>query len=192
MKAIEPGLVLRLFIRTSKMARIFCDGRPVEVTPGTVSIDVATQPPFEVVALPGDRVTIALDGPYAANPGRGQVFLVGLNARWESKDVGAAHIFGNLSDDPVKAGAQLEPAPIARKHTNPPDSMFGANGAEYDDALRSSKTWFSLPGGATVPWYADLIGWQHEFESQKVKPIWIGDEFPEGSHFAVIIAIPEE
>jgi hypothetical protein len=103
----------------------------------------------------------------------------------------SAQVLCNLGDDPSKPVPRLKPAPVARKRTNPPEGMFGKNGVEYDEALRSSKAWYMLPSGANVPLYADLVGWHREFEAQKLTPIWFGDEMPEGSHFALVIVTPE-
>jgi hypothetical protein len=191
-KTVEPGLGLKVFLRTSHGVRVATDGKPIEIVPGAVAIDGPTQAPFVVPGLPGDRVTFLMEDSYAANPGTGQVFLVGLSARWDGKDVAASRIFCSLSEDPSKAGADLKPAPLARAFKNPPASMFGKQGAEYDDALRASKAWFSVPSGANVPWYPDIVGWQAEFDAAKLKPVWFGDEMPEGAHFALVVAIPEE
>ena len=190
-KPLEPGLALRLFLRTSGTVHIYCEGRPITVGK-EVAIAATTQPPFDVPALPGDRVTIVLDEPYAVNPGTGQIFFVGLNGRWDSAGIDPKRVFSIVEAEPLKPGLALKPAPLARKRTNPPESMFGKNGAEYDEALRTSKTWFSVNSGANVPGYADVMSWQSEFATLKLVPVWFGDEMPEGSHLALIIVVPED
>jgi hypothetical protein len=190
-KPLEPGLALGLFVRTSGTIHVYCEGRAVTVG-NEAAIPATSQPPFDVPALPGDRVTIVIDAPYAVNPGTGQVFFVGLNGRWNAGGIDTKRLFSIVEAEPLKPGAALKPAPFARKRTNPTEDMFGRNGQEYDDALRTSKTFFTVRSGANVPGYADVMAWQAEFATLKLVPIWLGDEMPEGSHLALVIDIPEE
>jgi hypothetical protein len=188
-RTIEPASALSIFVRTVGHARFFRDGEPLAVTEGGAAFDAQTAAPLVIAALPGDAVTIAFDEPYSFDA-VGNSFVVALNARTESRDLGAKEIFCDVSEKPGRPGATLYPLPIAKKKPNPPKSLFGRS-PEQDDDLKRFNTYFELPKvlkrSVDVPCLADMVGFALEFDAKKLAPLWIGTE---ADHFAITIKVP--
>jgi hypothetical protein len=189
-RSVEPKAALTLFVRTIGTARFLLDGEPLAFGEGDAPFEADKHDVVEVAVVPGDLVTISFKEPYASDEIT-RSFVVAFHGRFEGRDLAAKDLFCDLGETPGGRNAVLLPAPLARKKSDPPTSLFGQS-REQDDALRATNTYFELPKtvrrSVDVPCFPDMIAFLQEFETRKLAPLLIGTET---DAFALVIRVPD-